>query len=185
MSRASSPLPKVTTPRVVLTPTPKLPPRFHTFFANLLSNEKVTSMGWGDTNPQPLSAEQMKTRFDDQQKGWEKLGIGIWGVGLLSNPEEWIGYIGVREHDALKDKDALELLYGFHPAYWGCGYATEAVKAVVEFAKKNGLRKTLAAYIQADNVGSRRVLERNGFAEVEDRYWGREWPTFMLELTST
>jgi len=56
-----------------------------------------------------------------------------------------------------------EVGYGLGPASWGKGYATEALKALVEFARAEGVIKELQAQTSAKNEGSRRVLEKAGF----------------------
>lgn len=46
---------------------------------------------------------------------------------------------------------------------WGAGYATESVEAIQRVAEELGVRK-LSACCHPDHVGSRRVLEKCGFA---------------------
>lgn len=58
-----------------------------------------------------------------------------------------------------------ELGYSFGRAYWGKGYATEAVRALLEYARPLGLRQ-LDAYSFVDNPASARVLEKAGFADL-------------------
>jgi RimJ/RimL family protein N-acetyltransferase len=50
-------------------------------------------------------------------------------------------------------------------AYWGRGYATEAVRAMLDDAKVLGLDR-LEAYSSVDNPASARVLEKVGFADL-------------------
>jgi ribosomal-protein-alanine N-acetyltransferase len=56
------------------------------------------------------------------------------------------------------DSDALELGYHFHSSAWGCGFATEACRAVLQTA--NGQR--VQAPIVPDNQRSRRVATKLG-----------------------
>jgi RimJ/RimL family protein N-acetyltransferase len=58
-----------------------------------------------------------------------------------------------------------ELGYGLGRAYWGRGYATEAVCAMLDHASTLGLRR-LDAYSFVDNPASARVLEKAGFADL-------------------
>jgi [ribosomal protein S5]-alanine N-acetyltransferase len=58
-----------------------------------------------------------------------------------------------------------ELGYALGRAYWGRGYATEAVGAMLDHARTQGLRR-LDAYTFVDNPGSARVLEKAGFADL-------------------
>jgi [ribosomal protein S5]-alanine N-acetyltransferase len=59
----------------------------------------------------------------------------------------------------------VELGYGLGRAYWGRGYATEAVGAMLDHARSIGLRR-LEAYSFVDNPASARVLEKAGFVNL-------------------
>lgn len=57
-----------------------------------------------------------------------------------------------------------EIGYVFHKAYWGKGYASETIRVITDFAfEKLGLHKVHASVVAA-NIGSARVLEKNGYA---------------------
>lgn len=58
-----------------------------------------------------------------------------------------------------------ELGYAIGRPYWGKGYATEAVLAMVEIAQGFGL-SGLQAYSFVENPASARVLEKAGFADI-------------------
>ncbi len=72
--------------------------------------------------------------------------------------ESVIGVCGVDPRD-----DGLELGYWLGAAYWGRGYATEAVRAVIDHAFGELCHDTLAAGARVSNPASRRVLEKCGF----------------------
>jgi ribosomal-protein-alanine N-acetyltransferase len=59
-----------------------------------------------------------------------------------------------------------EIGYMFHPAYWGKGYATEAIIGFLKkyFEMLPG-EKYVIAKTDVSNSGSRRVLEKSGFKE--------------------
>jgi RimJ/RimL family protein N-acetyltransferase len=57
--------------------------------------------------------------------------------------------------------------YWLAPAFWGTGYATEALAGVVGFARAAGFR-TLTARVFQDNPASVKVLLHAGFAYVDD-----------------
>lgn len=62
------------------------------------------------------------------------------------------------------DSASAELGYALGRAYWGQGIATEAVLALIDFARSLGL-KALDAYSFPDNPASAQVLEKAGFEE--------------------
>ena len=56
-----------------------------------------------------------------------------------------------------------ELGYTFHRAYWGNGYATEAVGQLLLFGFTTLKLERISATCQPGNAGSIRVLEKSGF----------------------
>ena len=88
------------------------------------------------------------------------------GPGLLAERKgtaDVIGYCGLIIHGN-GSPDEPELAYELLRAAHGCGYATEAGRAVVTWADEAGYRR-LWAGVWDWNVASRRVLEKLGFRE--------------------
>lgn len=85
-------------------------------------------------------------------------GFGLWCVDLTATGER-IGICGLIKRDALADVD---LGYAYLPQYWGCGYATEAALACLEYARAPLGLKRLVAIVDPANQGSIRVLEKVG-----------------------
>ena len=78
------------------------------------------------------------------------------------------------------EKDgACEIGYGLGSAYWGRGYATEAVRRFLEYCfRERGLETVYASFFTG-NEASRRVMEKCGmtfsrFSEKELTYLGKE-----------
>jgi len=69
-----------------------------------------------------------------------------------------IGACGVRLQD-----ETPELGYWLGVPYWGNGYATEALHAVIDYAFTDLSHKALQAGARVTNPASRRVLEKCGF----------------------
>jgi RimJ/RimL family protein N-acetyltransferase len=69
-----------------------------------------------------------------------------------------IGVCGVEPRD-----NAPEIGYWLGAPYWGRGYATEAVRAVIDYAFGTVGHGTLQACARVGNPASRRVLEKCGF----------------------
>lgn len=62
----------------------------------------------------------------------------------------------------------FQIGYNFGKAYWGQGFATEAMRAVLEFARNTlGLHKLVARYAK-ENGASGKVLRKLGFRYVCD-----------------
>ena len=85
-------------------------------------------------------------------------GFGLWHVARRSDGVG-IGVCGLLKRDTLSDVD---IGYAFFPAFWGQGYAFEAVSATLGHAARVfGLRRVVAV-VSRENQGSIRVLEKAG-----------------------
>lgn len=73
------------------------------------------------------------------------------------------GIIGLYFHD----ERPTELGYWLGESHWGQGFAPEAVRGVLDAAAAIGLAP-IRARVLAQNAGSIRVLEKTGFAVVEE-----------------
>jgi ribosomal-protein-alanine N-acetyltransferase len=72
----------------------------------------------------------------------------------------------------------VEIAYGVDPEYQGRGYATEAARALVNFAFRSGQVRLVRAHTRAENNASTRVLAKCGFeriGEVVDPEDGLVW----------
>jgi RimJ/RimL family protein N-acetyltransferase len=70
-----------------------------------------------------------------------------------------IGGIGIADRDG----EGLQFHYWLTPTAWGCGYATEAGRAVIAMARHALPIDRLGAWHFADNPASGRVLRKLGF----------------------
>lgn len=78
-----------------------------------------------------------------------------------------IGACGIATHNApyvaVHEEAAPEIGYWLGVPYWGRGYATEAVRALVDFAFTELDHDLLQAGARVTNPASRRILEKCGF----------------------
>lgn len=86
---------------------------------------------------------------------------GIFGLYL--KPRET--FIGVCSYE-MRDDDAPEIGYWLGEPYWGKGYMSEAVKAIIAHAFTAKRHARLLSGCRLQNAGSRRVLEKAGFEHV-------------------
>jgi len=63
----------------------------------------------------------------------------------------------------MREGPAPEIGYWLGARHWGKGYATEAVRALIDHAFTNLDHKALQSSVRVTNPGSRRVLEKCGF----------------------
>ena len=86
-----------------------------------------------------------------------------WRVGpVLLECRESGALVGTSGLDPL-DKTTATTGYVIAKPFWGLGYATEALRAMLEMSTASEFKR-LFAYCHWDHVASRRVLERCGFA---------------------
>jgi RimJ/RimL family protein N-acetyltransferase len=78
---------------------------------------------------------------------------------LITRDKMVLGAVGI----AMPESDAPELGYWLGVRFWGHGYATEAVRAVIDHAFEDLDYEALAAGARVTNPASRRVLEKCGF----------------------
>jgi ribosomal-protein-alanine N-acetyltransferase len=74
-----------------------------------------------------------------------------------------IGWVSLRVSD--HDRGAAEIGYSILGPYRGSGYATEAARAIVDFAFGESGVQRIDACCVPENVASRRLLARVGFVE--------------------
>lgn len=66
---------------------------------------------------------------------------------------------------AMPEEDTYSIGWNFNPQFGGCGYATEAAQALVGHLFSRANARRLYAYVEEDNVPSRRVCERLGMRQ--------------------
>lgn len=109
--------------------------------------------------------------------------------GCLDHPENWDWYaiwmierkdgahVGDLSFKGLNADGSAEIGYGIEEAYQGCGYATEAVRAAVDWALRQKDVVRVEAETEPLNRASQRVLEKCGF--VPTGTLGAEGPRFV------
>ena len=56
-----------------------------------------------------------------------------------------------------------EVHYDMHPDFWGKGYMTEALRAIIEFARDKMKVRCIEAGVDQENANSIKLVERLGF----------------------
>jgi ribosomal-protein-alanine N-acetyltransferase len=126
-----------------------------TFLIALASDESVQRFLGG---VKPLKQREMNTAqlFVPRE---EEI---VW-IAETRSPVREIGLITISPHH---DGDWREISYQFHPDFWGRGFATEALMAIMEFAFNYLSDQILVAETQSANLDSRRLLQRLGMSEL-------------------
>jgi ribosomal-protein-alanine N-acetyltransferase len=96
-----------------------------------------------------------------------------FGIELLSTGE-LIGNVGL--HHFFEQNRRCEIGYALASQYWGQGYATEALRAAIQYGFEALDLNRIEADIDPRNIGSGRVLEKLGFRK--EGYMPERWIVF-------
>ena len=119
-------------------------------------------------------AETFIRASDDE---WREGGCGVMamvprGGGDGAGNATLVGYCGLRH---LPDRiSAMEVVYALRQDRWGQGLATEAARAVLDWAFETLPVREIKAFTRPPHAASRRVMEKAGmeFQGETDRYYG-------------
>lgn len=92
----------------------------------------------------------------------------LTGMIIERNERVAVGGIGLFQVPPPSD-NVLELGYGVNPDYEGRGYATEAVRGLLQWTAQQPTISHIVAACLENNVGSIRVLEKSGFVRTGTR----------------
>lgn len=86
----------------------------------------------------------------------------VWAIELKENGKV-IGQLRMYPNEDKGKLIARYISYALSADYWGHGYMTEAVKAVIKYAFEELEIDMLTAFHSPDNVRTKRVIEKCGF----------------------
>ena len=138
----------------------------------LLSDEEIQATIQGEPIPelrQAYSEMLDGSRAHPDMREW----YAVWDIRLSGQPETTVGNLSFK---GLTADGMAEIGYGISPEYEGRGYATEAVRAMVEWAAAQAGVKRIEAETELDNCASQRVLEKVGFVRTGEI--GEEGPRY-------
>jgi RimJ/RimL family protein N-acetyltransferase len=106
-------------------------------------------------------------------------------ITLPAESEQLIGNCGLRVNNPQQREGNIG--YELAPGYWGCGYATEAARAMLAFGFDGlGLHRIWAECV-ADNVASAHVLQKLGMRceahlREHEHFKGRWWDSLVYAM---
>lgn len=120
--------------------------------------------------------EQAETYLGEIDQGFADRTLFQWAV-TEHGADELIGTVTLTEWSERNRR--MEVGYMLHPVHWGKGYASEAVRTVLQFGfEQIGLHR-VEAELDPRNEASARLLEKLGFQKeglLRERWWVyEEW----------
>jgi RimJ/RimL family protein N-acetyltransferase len=151
-------------------PTPHDAEALHDLFAD---EEVMEGLG-----REPVSAvEDVRAMIEGMIGGWRTEGLGPFILETAATDPQVVGQAGIMIFDTrgwtpstwakAGDHAQPELGWALIRAYWGHGYATEAARAIRDWARESRSIGGLVSLISPDNVRSQGVAERLGAAPAE------------------
>lgn len=138
----------------------------------------------------PATQNQMEDFIVTQTNGALRAAYSEMLENCLKHPNKWEWYaiwmielkgrthIGELCFKGLNSNGVTEIGYGISEEYRCQGFATEAVKAVLTWAFQNPKVTAVEAETDAENIASKRVLEKCGF--ISNGKIGEEGPRFTV-----
>lgn len=129
----------------------------------------------------PLSREQVKQRLHQEIAAQSEHGVQYWPIFLLESGEH-IGCAGLRPYSDAKN--ILEIGFHIRSNQWRKGYASEAARALMEYAFSGLKVSGLFAGHNPRNSGSKNLLIKLGFKYTHDEFYtptGLEHPSYLLK----
>ena len=151
---------------------------------NELTTKRLTLRPMSDSEIKALmehtESDDLRTAYQEMLDGCKRdpenrIWYAPWKMSLKGSTE----YMGDLNFKGPAKAHAVEIGYGVQPEYEGCGYTTEAVQAMTQWAfQQNGVM-FVEAETDPDNRASQRVLEKCDF--VPNGIIGVEGPRFVLK----
>ncbi len=136
------------------------------------------------------SQDEMEKFIESQTNDILKTAYTEMLNGCIENPEQWEWYaiwmielkdgthIGEMCFKGIDSNGIVEIGYGIMEQYQEHGYATEAVKAISNWAFQEPKISSIEAEIDSKNIASKKVLEKCGFVFTGKN--GKEGPRYKL-----
>ena len=126
----------------------------------------------------PFTREETERFLFDRVIAPARAGLPSQFAVIVRAEKRLIGYCGFFRQ-IVDGLDEIEIGYRLHPDYWNLGLATEAARAVRDYAFEVMKLERVISLIHPDNRASRRVTEKNGMT-LEKKTTFRGFPTLVF-----
>lgn len=112
--------------------------------------------------PKCLSLEETEQFYNRIVSEHRTFGYGLYAVET-KNDGRFIGYVGFHHFDFDADfSPGIEIGWRLAKEHWNRGYATEAAKACIDYARRNHLFNEIYSFTTVCNHRSERVMQKIG-----------------------
>ncbi len=141
---------------------------------------------WGDPlitrlfSKRPLTDAEVQQRLDREILQQKECGLQYWPIFNLSE-NCFVGCCGLRPYG--NDEQIAEIGFHLTSQQWGKGFATEAGRAVIDYAFGKLQKQALFAGHHPDNKASRNTLLKLGFIGTTAQFYeptGLNHPSYLL-----
>jgi len=150
----------IETARLLLRP---LTPGDEAALAAVLSDAET--MHW---YPRPFTADEVREWIERQMRRYPD-GSGLLGL-VEKQTGRLIGDCGPVWQE-VEGRTELEIGYHVNRERWNQGFATEAARAVMDYAFRRFDADRVVSMIRPENIASRRVAEKNGLTLDRVVFW--------------
>jgi RimJ/RimL family protein N-acetyltransferase len=126
------------------------------------------------------SPDKTRAYLADNMAHWDRHGFGLWV--LRTKTGEFAGRAGIRPV-TVDTIEEIEIAYTFKRTLWGQGLASEIARALTGIGLSHFKLPSLIGLISAENVASRRVLEKLNYA-LERRAMHKDEEVVLYRLVS-
>ena len=132
-----------------------------------------------------IDRDQTQARIQAWFDHWDERGFGQWAVEDRATML-LVGRVGLMHHaDWVASAHDAEIGWALTPKVWNRGYATEAARAVLDWARGQPGLRTIVSITRPENVRSRRVMTKLGMAYGGQTQWrGFHQVWYVLELSA-
>lgn len=113
----------------------------------------------------PIGREEVAPWIAKTQENYRHYGYGMSAI-TERNSGDVIGFIGLVHPGGQVEP---EIKYSLFRLYWGRGIASEAVRGMIEYGKREHRLEEIIATLSPENGASQRVLQKAGLSFREDR----------------
>ncbi|GIU08271.1 MULTISPECIES: GNAT family N-acetyltransferase [unclassified Shewanella] len=110
----------------------------------------------------PQAEAVIRQKFERVLKNQE-FAEGEWLLTIIedAHTQDFIGFVGLQNSDT--EMQQMQVGYMIHPKAHGQGFASESLKAIIDWACLSNKPHKFIAYCIAQNIASAKVLEKCGF----------------------